>query len=145
MNRLFDKSSPPLLKAWRKFVGKRRFQLVLNLHEDYDAQGIYVYELGRRGRDLGGPILDKCKGIIPIQSGAEIDGSPFENGVLVRKQDFQSIVDKSLEGGVPEAIYLRMHHAQFALTFETPSEFSLYDRVRAQRRFLEAAVEMITS
>lgn len=143
LNRLFDKSSPPLIKAWRNFVGERKFHLALNLHEDYDAQGIYVYELGRRGRDLGEPILEKCKKIIPIHGGPEIDGSPFENGVLARKQDFQDIVDKKLEGGVPEAIYLRMHHAQFALTFETPSEFSLYDRVRAQRRFLEAAIEVV--
>lgn len=143
LNRLFNKTSPPLFKAWRDFVGKRQFQLVLNLHEDFDAQGIYVYELGRRGRDLGGPILEKCKKIIPVQGGSEIDGSPFENGVLARKQGFQNIVDEQLEGGMPEAIYLRMHHAQVALTFETPSEFSLYDRVRAQRRFLEAAVAII--
>ena len=143
LNRLFDKSSPPLFKEWRKFLGERRFQLALNLHEDYDAQGIYLYELGRRGCDLGEMILDKCKKIIPIQTGSEIDGSPFENGVLAHKQDFQNIVDEKLEGGVPEAIYLRMHHARFALTFETPSEFSLWDRVRAQRRFLEVAVEVV--
>lgn len=143
LNRLFERSSPPLFKAWRDFVGQRRFHLALNLHEDYDAQGIYVYELGKRGCDLGGPILEKCKAIIPIQGGAEIDGSRFEGGVLVRKQQFQNIVDKKLEGGgVPEAIYLRMHHAQFALTFETPSEFSLWDRVRAQQRFLKVAIEV---
>ena len=143
LNRLFDRSSPPLFKAWRKFVGRRRFQLALNLHEDYDAQGIYVYELGRRGHDLGSAILEQCKSIIPVQGGTEIDGSPFEDGVLVRKQDFQNIVDKKLEGGgVPEAIYLRMHHVRFALTFETPSEFSLWKRVRAHRRFVEVAIDL---
>jgi len=144
LNRLFNKTSPPLLKAWRKFVGMRRFRLVINLHEDYDAQGIYLYELGRPGCDFGGPILAKCQSIIPIQPGTEIDGSPFKSGVLVRKQGFANIVDKKLEGGgVPEAIYLRMNGAQVALTFETPSEFSLYQRVRAHRRFLDAALEVV--
>jgi len=144
LNRLFNKMSPPLFKKWRSFVGKRQFRLALHLHEDYDAQGLYIYELGRRGCDYGGPILAKCESIIPIQSGAEIDGSPFKNGVLARKKDFATIVDKKLEGGgVPEAIYLRMKCAQVALTFETPSEFSLYERVRAQRCFLEAALEVV--
>ncbi len=144
LNRLFDKASLGLFKAWRKFVGKRKFQLALNLHEDYDAQGIYIYELGRPGCDFGGPILAKCQSIIPIQPGTQIDGSPFKNGVLVRKKDFAKIADKKLEGGgVPEAIYLRMKCAQAALTFETPSEFSLYDRVRAQRCFLDAALAVV--
>jgi hypothetical protein len=142
LNRLFDRSSPPLFKAWRKFVGTRKFRLALNLHEDYDAQGIYIYELGRRGVDFGPAILEKCEKIIPVQHGSEIDGSPFENGVLVRKQDFGNIVDRKLEGGgLPEAIYLRMNHAQFALTFETPSEYSLWKRVRAQKKFLEVAID----
>lgn len=144
LNRRFNKPLPPLLKAWRKFVGKRKFRLALNLHEDYDAQGIYLYELGRRGGDFGRQILTQCEPIIPIQPGAEIDGSPFKNGLLVRKRNFDTIADKKLEaGGVPEAIFLRMNCAQVALTFETPSEFSLYDRVRAQRRFLEAAVQLV--
>ena len=144
LNRLFKETSLPLFKAWRKFVGRRKFQLALNLHEDYDAQGIYIYELGRRGCDFGGPILALCESIIPVQPGTEIDGSPFKDGVLARKQDFGRIVDKKLEGGgVPEAIFLRMKCAQVALTFETPSEFSLYHRVRAQRRFVEAAVQVV--
>ncbi len=142
LNRMFHQTSMPLFKGWRRFVADRKFRLALLLHEDYDAQGLYIYELGRRGCDFGHPILEKCQSIIPIESRPEVDGSEFDRGVLVRKQRIQQIVEDRLEGGYPEAIYLRIHHAQIALTFETPSEYSLWDRVRAQSRFLDAAIEV---
>lgn len=141
LNRMFHQTSMALFKGWRRFVGDRKFRLALLLHEDYDAQGLYIYELGRRGCDFGHPILEKCQSIIPIESRPEVDGNEFDRGVLVRKQGFQQLVEERLEGGYPEAIYLRIHHAQIALTFETPSEYSLWDRVRAQSRFLDAAME----
>jgi len=49
LNRLFHNKTLPFFRRWGKLLGSRRFRLALNLHEDYDAQGIYVYELGPRG------------------------------------------------------------------------------------------------
>ena len=41
--------------------------------------------------------------------------------------------------GMPEAIELHERGCPLTLTFETPSEFDLDTRVRAQMKFIEAA------
>jgi hypothetical protein len=39
--------------------------------------------------------------------------------------------------GLPESVALFMHNTRSTLTFETPSEFSLANRVRAHKMFLQ--------
>jgi hypothetical protein len=48
-----------------------------------------------------------------------------------------------MDEGLPEAIFLRIHHAASVLTFETPSEYGLDMRVAAQVRCIEAALGQI--
>ncbi len=138
LNRLFHRPDLPLMAAWRKAVGGARFGMALHLHEDYDARGLYLYELTRPGLSLGERALRACEAEIPRETRAEIDGAPFENGILRRTGDLGRVVEEELDGGYPEAIYVYQHHAETAITFETPSEYSLWRRVRAQRAFLEA-------
>jgi hypothetical protein len=44
---------------------------------------------------------------------------------------------------MPEAIELHLRGCPLTLTFETPSEFDLDTRVRAQVRFIEATMEVL--
>jgi hypothetical protein len=46
----------------------------------------------------------------------------------------------ALLGGLPEAVYLHRHHSRHAITFETPSEYALDQRVTAHVAVIEAAV-----
>ena len=43
--------------------------------------------------------------------------------------------------GMPEAVTLFAEQGGAALTFETPSEFSLFDRVQAHRTFVAGIFE----
>ncbi|MDB6076005.1 MAG: hypothetical protein JWO89_3645, partial [Verrucomicrobiaceae bacterium] len=43
----------------------------------------------------------------------------------------------------PEALILHQKGCPVTLTFETPSEFGLDDRVQAHRRFIESSLEHI--
>jgi hypothetical protein len=43
--------------------------------------------------------------------------------------------------GFPEAIYLHLHHAARTFTIETPSEFALDRRVRAQVTILRECLK----
>ncbi len=142
LNRLFHSTDRPLFRAWREFLAKRHFLLSLNLHEDYDARGIYVYELGRRGHDLGEPLLGACEHLIPREPGSDVDGNPIQRGIVQRKKNIRQIVEERLEGAFPESIYLYLHHSRFALTFETPSEYSLYVRVRTHQQFIASAMKL---
>ena len=66
LNRLFDRDNVTPIREWKRLLAGWRFGFVLNLHEDYDAQGIYGYELHGRPPDWGPSLLRTCSKIIPI-------------------------------------------------------------------------------
>ena len=137
LNRIFHEANEPVIREWREFVGKARFKLALTLHEDYDARGCYIYEIFRPGPFLAEDVLDAMEPHIGRDCRKEIDGRGAENGVLraeIEPSDFDGF-------GFPEAVYLHFHHADHTLTIETPSEFSLYRRVRAQEAAIGASLQ----
>jgi len=130
LNRRFHDASHPHIKAWWKCIGDMTFSTGLCLHEDYDAQGIYCYELYRKPRlRLADAGLQACENFIPRDPRRRIDLRRAINGVIRRKR----VPDLP---GLPEAVALYLHNTQSTLTFETPSEFSLADRVAAHKAFL---------
>jgi len=138
LNRRFQDAAHPLIGRWQSFLERRCFDFALNLHEDYDARGVYLYEL-HRGASHGERLLAACESIIPRETAETVDGSAFERGLMSRSDGVERIVEEELDGW-PEAIYLYVHHAAVAHTFETPSEMDLSRRVEAHRRFVEAAL-----
>ncbi len=138
LNRHFGDASHPPVGAWQAFLEGRRFDRSLCLHEDYDASGIYLYELTRQ-ESKGDALLAACEHLVPRVSVAEIDGNPFAKGLFVHSGDVERHVAEHLDGGYPEAILLFLRHADVSYTFETPSELDLRLRIAAHRAFLEAA------
>ncbi len=137
LNRNFQNDEVPVIEAWQRFLGNRGFDVALNLHEDYDANGVYLYEIAK-ARSIGHRLLDACESLIPRESSSEVDGVPMNRGLLNRTED---IVDQEL-GGWPEAIYLFLKRETDSYTFETPSEFDLERRVATHKRFIETMVEL---
>ena len=142
LNRLFQDQELPLMKTWHEFIDGLQFRISLLLHEDYDARGIYTYELTQKDVFLGDPILAECEALIPREPRSQVDEMEFENGIMRRTGEIIREVEKRLDGGYPEAIYLYLHHSRYSLTFETPSEFSLWERVQAQRQFIDSAIRI---
>ncbi len=142
LNRSFADSSQPVIAAWQEAIAGRRFDTSVNLHEDYDATGIYLYELTRRN-SKGDQLLLACESHLLRDSAIVIDGSDFENGLLVRTTEIERVVEEQLSGGYPEAILLYLKFAEVSYTFETPSESDLLTRIAAHRAFLEAVAEMM--
>lgn len=140
LNRSFQDESIPLIRAWRKEVEGRRFSRTLCLHEDFDARGIYLYELCPP--DLAGTgraILESCGELIPPDDRAFIEGAPFERGLAQhRPEEIQAVVESRLAGGYPEAIQLFLHHGDINLTFETPSELDIDLRIATHMRAIRS-------
>jgi hypothetical protein len=137
LNRIFDDVSRVPIREVREWVRGRRFQLAICLHEDYDALGAYLYDLNREGdgesarRLLRRSITRR----LPVDERGRIDGRLAEEGVIFRRR-----LDRRRIPGWPEAVFLFLEgYAARTFTFETPSEFSLVDRVEVQSRFMEAA------
>jgi hypothetical protein len=138
LNRRFDEPGEGTIGRLLRRIEGRAFQRAVMLHEDYDARGIYLYELAAEKHMIGEALLAAVEGIIPREQGP-VDGRETVRGMVQRSDDLEEIV-KEIDG-MPEAIKLSWQGAETALTFETPSEFSLYQRVRAQRAFVEAVVD----
>ena len=137
LNRRFHLEDDPVCGEWLKVMRGRRVKLGICLHEDYDAQGMYVYELSRLPKGWSGEWLKQvATARLPVDARGRIEGRAAVNGVIQRRRTPVGLP------GWPEAVMLYEMGCEVSLTFETPSEFSLDDRVQAQVGFLQLAVPM---
>lgn len=137
LNRLFHSDDAPIVAAVRRLVRGYHFALSLQLHEDYDGQGLYLYEVQRVAPHWGEELLAVAREHIAIEPRTRVDGRTFRNGLMRRRVDRRRFEQM----GFPEAIWLHLEHSERTFTIETPSEFALAQRVRAQVAVIEAAVK----
>lgn len=138
LNRSFDRDDLSPVAELKTLLAGRRFAASLCLHEDYDALGVYLYEISRRRElDLGRAMLEATGAVLPIDARKTIEGRRFDRGLMLRRARMNRIPLH------PEAIYLYLHHTDLALTFETPSEASLALRVAATERAIDLFVRRV--
>src|SRR5215210_1903210 len=141
LNRVFHRDDVIIIARLKALVQPYRFELALMLHEDYDGQGMYIYEIENVTPFWGEELLEKARPFVPIEGRSLIDGREQLNGVVRRK--IQLRLFKKM--GLPEAVYFHLHHADRVFTIETPSEFGLDQRVRAHTAVLEECVRRALS
>lgn len=139
LNRMFHRGSAPVIREIRALLHGRRFQAAIQLHEDYDGQGLYIYEAREAHPFWAETLIARAAAVLPPDPRRRIDHSIGRGGVIRRRFNqarYQKI------GGLPEAIYLHQHHARRSLTIETPSEFAIERRVAAHGVVLDACLEL---
>ena len=113
------------------------FDLIICVHEDWEAQGFYLYELNPDNQPtLANAMIGSARAICPIDPAAVIDGRPVSEPGIIRP-----ISDPLLRETWPEAIYLRHYHSTLDYTIETPSALPLEQRIATHCAVLKAAVE----
>lgn len=142
LNRSFDPVvMPPLLQNWANILKNESYRLVCHLHEDYDAQGIYLYETQlKRLPWLAEELIRAVEPVLARDPRASIEGRKACRACVQRR-----LTPALKKIGMAEAFYLIEHGADRAITFETPSEFGLSRRVAAQVRFIETCCEWFQS
>lgn len=116
------------------------FDLTLCLHEDWESQGFYLYELNPGGRaTLADAMIAAVAPLCPIESAAIIDGRESVARGIIRP-----VTDPLLREQWPEAIYLLQHHTKLSYTLETPSALPLPQRIAAQCAAVEAALAQLS-
>ncbi|HEY1052400.1 MAG TPA: M14 family metallocarboxypeptidase [Prosthecobacter sp.] len=138
LNRHFHVADDLICGAWQRWITGRAMRFGLCLHEDYDGQGVYLYELNHASSTSGHEIIKRCDHVIPPDPRRDIDGQEADHGVIRRRD-----LPKHLPG-MPEAVELHLRNCPLTLTFETPSEFDLDTRVRSQVAFIEAAITVLS-
>lgn len=102
------------------------FDLTLCLHEDWESDGFYVYELNPDQRPSYAAAMIKAVGAVcPIDLGAEIEGRPAQGGII------NPGIDPNSRPEWPEAFYLLQNKTRLSYTLESPSDFPLATRVAA--------------
>ncbi len=139
LNRLFHLDTHPVVAAVRKVTQPHHFKIALAMHEDYDGQGIYLYEVARGRRGFGEALLRCAEKILPRDPRRKIDVSIGKHGLIRRRIS----PAKFAEMGYPEAIWLHLFHSEATFTFETPSEAALELRVHAHMAVLDECVRRI--
>ena len=121
LNRLFHRDDQPVLSAVKQLVAPYQFSVAMMLHEDYDGQGLYLYDVAHAKPFWGEALLDAARPHIAIEGRTRIDGRKVTAGVYRRRLDRRRFARM----GYPEAVWFHFHHAERSLTIESPSEYAL--------------------
>lgn len=125
--------------AWLEAMPVPR--LFLSLHEDWEAQDFYFYEinLGEDDPRRAGRIIEAVSPWFAPENGPEIDGhEPRGPGWIFHA------AEADLPQGWPEAIFLAKLGCPLSFTFETPSHSVLAKRVAAQCAAVRTACRHLT-
>jgi murein peptide amidase A len=136
LNRSFHLEDIPLISAVKQLVAPYQFSASLMLHEDYDGEGVYLYEVQRVQPYWGEALLHAAGAHLPIDPRLRIEGRRVIKGIHRRRLDHRRFA----RIGYPEAIWLHQEHSARTFTVETPSEFAIEQRVAAQVAMLEETV-----
>jgi len=137
LNRDYLSPRTPEVQAHVRWLERQPgFDLIICLHEDWEATGFYLYELNPLNRPtLAQAMLDAARFLGPIETAAVIDGRPSDEPGIIRP-----VSDPLLRETWPEAIYLRHRHGPLVYTIETPSGLPLPQRIATQCAVIRSAV-----
>ncbi len=142
LNRAFHLDQIEMVKAVKMLAAGRRFAASLMLHEDFDGQGIYLYEIQRRKQpEWGEHLLKAAEHLMPVDPRIRIDGFHAANGVIRRKIDHRRFA----RIGYPEAVWAHDHHSERTFTVEAASECALQQRTLALKAVIAECVRRATA
>ncbi len=127
LNRDYRRLQTPEVRAHVDWLQRQPpFDIALCLHEDWECNGFYVYELNPDNRpSLGQIILQAAAKVCPVETSPMIEDWPAQNGVI------RPNLNPAERPQWPEALYLITHKTRQSYTMEAPSDFPLPVRVDA--------------
>lgn len=139
LNRGYHRRDIAVIEAQKKILRGRTFDAAVMLHEDFDAHGVYLYEITGDKPYWGEKLLAAASRHLPCDPRTKIEGRRCRHGLIRR-----SVTPRTLPEH-PEAFHLRFGHTKRSLTVETPSEFSISARVAAQSAVLDEMLRFVRS
>jgi protein MpaA len=130
-----DTKAPETLAHINWLVRQPFFDVCLCLHEDWESDGFYVYELNPDNRlSLADHVVAQVAKVCPIDLSEIIEGRPAQKGII------RPSVDPRSRPQWPEAFYLLSNKTRLSYTLEAPSDFPLPTRVAALVTSVRAAL-----
>jgi len=118
LNRQYLNTKAPESLAHIAWLNRQpSFDLCLCLHEDWESDGFYVYELNPDGRvSLADHMVAQVAEVCPVDLSEVIEGRPAQNGIIRPSVDPRSRPDW------PESFYLLTYKTRLSYTVEAPSD-----------------------
>ena len=127
LNRDYKNTQSPRVRSHKKWLSEQPpFDLALLLHEDWEANGFYLYEVNPDSRPSSAlAMVDAVREVCPIEHASTVDGREAVAGTI---RFVGQIPDRE---EWPEALWLIHYQTRHNYTLEAPSDFELSVRVRA--------------
>jgi hypothetical protein len=117
-----------------------QFDLYLCVHEDWEAQGFYLYEQNPDERpSLAEKIIAAVAPACPADLSPNIEGRPAFGGII------RPVVLAQERPDWPEALYHITHKSRQGYTLEAPSDFPLAVRVNALVTAVTVAINSLAN
>ena len=134
LNRLFEETGIAEVDIVKETIEGQRFHFCIDFHEDWEAEGVYLYEAQRNERWIGPEITRQIEKI------GRIDGEVGESDLPIADGVFQ--VDPAW-GDAGLAPYLFHFSADHVMICETPTSWHLDQRTAAHLAALDAALKAL--
>ncbi|MBM3823441.1 MAG: M14 family metallocarboxypeptidase [Verrucomicrobia bacterium] len=137
LNRQYLHREAPETRAHIDWLDRQpRFDLAVCLHEDWEANGFYLYELAETlAEGWAEHLIERAGCHVPIDLAEEIEGRPASRGII------RPSTDPLSRPQWPEAFYLFSRKTSLCYTLEAPSDFELAARVNALLGAVQGLVE----
>lgn len=144
LNRDYKDGKTPEVAAhlkWFKAQGNLKYDLSINLHEDWESPGFYCYAVIANRKHILTEIYNAVKSLSPINLSTEIEGLETKGGfITIDPEDFKKMLTEWTEW--PEAFFLIKNNPNAVnFTFETASEQPMDQRVATHCAAIKAATE----
>ncbi len=127
----------PEIEIVRRFIDGRRFEAVMDLHEDWESSGYYLYEQFRGRAPVGPEITRRVSEVCPLDMNTTIENEVAKNGVIFPNLE----VEKRRKGeGIPIALF-QQRYTDHLITSETPTGEPMACRIKAHLIALETMAE----
>lgn len=139
LNRQYLHLEAPEVRAHIDWLQRQpSFDVAVCLHEDWESNGFYLYELNPDNRPTpADEVIRRVSAVCPIDHAEMIEERPASGGII------RPSIDPRSRPQWPEAFWLLTHKTRHSFTLESPSDFPLATRVAAlvtgARTILETA------
>jgi murein peptide amidase A len=137
LNRSYHLDDLERIRAQKALIEGITFRFALCLHEDYDARGVYLYEIRKHLRPIGPELLAAAGYHLPVDLRPKIEGRRARSGSIARR------IKKHQFPFLPEAGLLGFYHSDRTITLETPSEYDLGLRAQAHAAAIQRGIELV--
>jgi len=129
------KKGVPEIAIIKKFIQNKKFVATVDLHEDWESPGYYVYEL-YRDFAIGQRITRRVAGVCQLNTGRVIEGENATHGVIHPNLEADK---RRVDDGIPIVLF-RYGYTNRLVTTETPTKEPLAKRVDAQLATLDVVI-----